>query len=111
MKSRPEFFKFGGVAVGSADAIRRAVGHVRAAAPNVAVTVSAMNGVTDLLLDAGQAALRGDRERCDAAVARFESRHLDLIGELIESRDKSERLRRGIAPPAPQKRPMPKTTP
>ena len=94
MKSRPEVFKFGGVAVGSADAIRRAVVHVRAAAPNVAVVVSAMNGVTDLLLDAGQAALRGDRERCGAAVAAFESRHLDLIDELIDGRDAAERLRR-----------------
>ena len=93
MESRPEVFKFGGVAVGSAEAIRRAVGHVRAAAPNVAVIVSAMNGVTDLLLDAGQAALRGERERCQRAVAAFESRHLDLIEELIDSRDKTERLR------------------
>jgi aspartokinase/homoserine dehydrogenase 1 len=96
MESRPEVFKFGGVAVGSADAIRRAVVHVRAAAPNVAVIVSAMNGVTDLLLDAGQAALRGERERCQGAVAAFESRHLDLVEELIDSRDKTERLRQLI---------------
>src|SRR5207248_11248142 len=97
MDSRPQVFKFGGVAVGSADAIRRAVAHVRAAAPNVAVVVSAMNGVTDLLLDAGQAALRGDRERCAAAVAAFESRHFDLIGELIAAPAAAERLRRLIA--------------
>jgi len=94
MKPRPEVFKFGGVAAGSAEAIRRAVAHVRAAAPNVAVVVSAMNGVTDLLLDAGQAALRGDRERCGAAVAEFESRHLDLIEDLIDGRGAAERLRR-----------------
>ena len=36
-----------------------------------------MNGVTDLLLDAGQAALRDDRARCQAAVAEFES-HAEL---------------------------------
>jgi aspartokinase/homoserine dehydrogenase 1 len=96
MDSKPQVFKFGGVAVGSAEAIRRAVAHVRAAAPNVAVIVSAMNGVTDLLLEAGQAALRGERERCQRAVAAFESRHLDLIEELIDSRDKSERLRQLI---------------
>src|SRR5438874_7711633 len=94
---KPQVFKFGGVAVGSAEAIRRAVAHVRRAATNVAVVVSAMNGVTDLLLDAGQAALRGDRARCEAAVAEFESRHLDLIGELIGSGDAAERLRRSLA--------------
>src|SRR6266571_412508 len=94
---KPQVYKFGGVAVGGADAIRRAVAHVRRAAPNLAVVVSAMNGVTDLLLDAGQAALRGDRARCEAAVAEFESRHLDLIGELIGSRDAAERLRQSLA--------------
>ncbi len=94
---KPQVYKFGGVAVGSAEAIRRAVAHVRRAAPNVAVVVSAMNGVTDLLLDAGQAALRGDRASCEAAVAEFESRHLDLIGELIASRDAAERLRQSLA--------------
>jgi aspartokinase/homoserine dehydrogenase 1 len=94
---RPEVYKFGGVAVGSAEAIRRAVGHVRRAAPHVAVVVSAMNGVTDLLLEAGEAALHGDRARCEAAVGQFESRHFDLIDELIASRAAAERLRRVIA--------------
>src|SRR5438105_4001728 len=36
---KPQVYKFGGVAVGSAEAIRRAVAHVRRAAPNVAVVV------------------------------------------------------------------------
>ena len=103
---KPQVFKFGGVAVGSADAIRRAVVHVRGAAPNVAVVVSAMNGVTDLLLDAGQAALRGDRARCDAAVAEFESRHLDLIAELIRSRESAVRLTATIAAFAHEMRSM-----
>ncbi len=103
---KPQVFKFGGVAVGSAEAIRRAVVHVRAAAPNVAVVVSAMNGVTDLLLEAGQAALRGDRARCDAAVAAFESRHLDLIAELIRSRDNAVRLTGTIAAFAHEMRSM-----
>ncbi|MDP9359968.1 MAG: hypothetical protein M3P29_00815 [Acidobacteriota bacterium] len=66
-QSRPEVFKFGGVAVGNADAIRIALAHVRRAAPGVAVVVSAMNGITDLLLEAGQAALRQDRARCEEA--------------------------------------------
>jgi aspartokinase/homoserine dehydrogenase 1 len=94
MKSaRPEVFKFGGVAVGNAEAIRIALTHVRRAAPNVAVVVSAMNGVTDLLLDAGQAALRRDVARCDEAAAEFESRHLALVAELIASKRRAEELR------------------
>src|SRR5205823_5459600 len=44
-----DVYKFGGVAVGSAEAIRVAAGHVKRAAPGVAVVVSAMNGITDLL--------------------------------------------------------------
>src|SRR5258706_820695 len=91
-QSRPEVFKFGGVAVGNAEAIRIALAHVRRAAPNVAVIVSAMNGVTDLLLDAGQAALRRDLARCEEAAAEFESRHLALVGELIASKRRAEEL-------------------
>ena len=93
MKSaRPEVFKFGGVAVGNAEAIRVALGHVRMAAPNVAVVVSAMNGVTDLLLDAGQAALRRDAARCESAASGFASRHLALVSELIASKRRAEEL-------------------
>ncbi|MEA2336019.1 MAG: bifunctional aspartokinase / homoserine dehydrogenase 1, partial [Thermoanaerobaculia bacterium] len=93
MKSaRPEVFKFGGVAVGNAEAVRIALGHVRRAAPNVAVIVSAMNGVTDLLLDAGQAALRRDAARCESAASEFESRHLALVAELIQSKRRAEAL-------------------
>jgi aspartokinase/homoserine dehydrogenase 1 len=73
-----EVFKFGGVAVGSVEAILIAAGHVKRAAPGVAAVVSAANGVTDLLLEAGQAALRGDRERSMAAAAKFEARYHEL---------------------------------
>ena len=77
-------FKFGGVAVGSADAIRTAVAHVKRAEPNVAVIVSAANGITDLLLEAGQAALRGDRVDAITLTKRFELRHEELIRELVQ---------------------------
>src|SRR4051795_10570626 len=89
---RPEVFKFGGVAVGSAAAMRIAVAHVRRAAPNVAVVVSAMNGITDLLLDAGQAALRRDVARCEEAASEFQSRHLALVDELIATKRRGEEL-------------------
>jgi aspartokinase/homoserine dehydrogenase 1 len=91
-QSRPEVFKFGGVAVGNADAIRVALAHVSRAAPGVAVVVSAMNGITDLLLEAGQAALRRDRVRCDEAAAQVESRHRELVAELVASPDRATAL-------------------
>lgn len=92
-----EVYKFGGVAVGSADAIRTALAHVRrgAAQPktSIAAVVSAMNGVTDLLLDAANAALRGDRETASEAAQAFFERHAALIPELITSRERAEGLR------------------
>jgi aspartokinase/homoserine dehydrogenase 1 len=92
-----EVYKFGGVAVGSADAIRTALAHVRRgiAQPktNIAAVVSAMNGVTDMLLDAANAALKGDRERADNAARAFFDRHAALIPELITNRDRAESLR------------------
>ena len=90
---RPEVFKFGGVAVGNAEAIRIAVAHVRRAAPNVAVVISAMNGVTDLLIEAGQAALRRDKSLCEEIANEIESRHLAVIDELIPSKRCAEELR------------------
>jgi aspartokinase/homoserine dehydrogenase 1 len=94
MKSaRPEVFKFGGVAVGDAAAIRIAIAHVRRAAPNVAVVVSAMNGVTDLLLEAGQAALRRENSLCEEIATEFESRHIALVDDLIASKRRAEELR------------------
>jgi aspartokinase/homoserine dehydrogenase 1 len=92
-----DVYKFGGVAVGSPDAIRAAVEHVRRAAPRVAVVVSAANGITDTLLEAAQAALHGNRDVYAAAAKQFETRHLELIGALITDRPRAERLRTMIS--------------
>ncbi len=78
-----EIYKFGGVAVGSADAIRTAAAHVRRAPGRMVVVVSAMNGVTDLLLETAQAALRGDRDACLAAAEAYRKRYSDLAAELL----------------------------
>ena len=92
-----QVFKFGGVAVGSPDAIRVAAEHVRKAAPRVAAVVSAANGVTDLLLDAGQAALRGDRAAYADAANKFELRHDELIDALIANRGRAKELHALVA--------------
>src|SRR4051794_5967658 len=90
-----DVYKFGGVAVGSADALRRAAEHVgRALSPSggrvknpshmLIVVVSAMNGVTDLLLGAARAALARDRDAYARAASEFESRHIALAKEVLK---------------------------
>ena len=90
--SKIDVYKFGGVAVGSADAIRVAAEHVKRAAPRVAVVVSAMNGVTDLLLAASTAALRRDRDAWEKAAGDFEQRHVEVIDALLKSRTLHEEV-------------------
>jgi aspartokinase/homoserine dehydrogenase 1 len=80
---KPDVFKFGGVAVGSPEALRLAATHVGRAAPNVVAVVSAMNGITDLLHDAAQAALRGDRDTYAASAKTYEERHHAIISALL----------------------------
>jgi aspartokinase/homoserine dehydrogenase 1 len=78
-----DVYKFGGAAVGNVEALRVAAEHVRAAGPRVVVIVSAMQGVTDLLLDASRAALNGDRIAYEVAAEQFASRHRDVVAALL----------------------------
>ncbi|MCU1350750.1 MAG: hypothetical protein JWO56_3780, partial [Acidobacteria bacterium] len=101
-----EVYKFGGVAVGSADAVCTAVAHVRRAKGRVAAIVSAMNGVTDLLLGAATSALRGDRAACAEAATAFEERHAALVAELIGDQQRAARMRALVAGSANELRAM-----
>ena len=101
-----DVYKFGGVAVGSVEAIRAAVGHVSKVAPRVAVVVSAMQGVTDLLLGAAKAALKGDRESIATAAAEFERRHRELIAGVIATKGRAAELTRMLADSAAELRAM-----
>ena len=77
--------KFGGTSVGSADTIRVAAGLVRAEhakGTQIAVVVSAMSGVTNLLLEGAQTASRGDHGWQDLA-ATLHSRHADTVASLL----------------------------
>lgn len=83
-------FKFGGTSIGSPDAIRRAVGIAskRARAEDASrnplvVVVSAMAGMTDLLLGAVNAAARGDAEAVSLAARKFADTHEGAIAELV----------------------------
>jgi aspartokinase/homoserine dehydrogenase 1 len=101
-----DVFKFGGVAVGSPEAIRAAVEHVRRAAPRVAVIVSAANGITDLLLDSAQSALRGDRDAYATRATQFQARHDELIAAIVTNRARAEALREMVAASAHELRSM-----
>jgi aspartokinase/homoserine dehydrogenase 1 len=91
-----DVYKFGGVAVGSAEALRVAAAHVRVAAAasaagarsgrryTLVVVVSAMNGVTDLLLGAARAALARNRDAFESAAVEFEARHVALAREVLK---------------------------
>jgi aspartokinase/homoserine dehydrogenase 1 len=101
-----DVFKFGGVAVGSPNAILAAVEHVRRAAPRVAAIISAANGITDSLLDTAQSALRGDRESYLAAAQRFEARHYELIAGVITNKAAAKELREIVLDSANEMRSM-----
>jgi aspartate kinase len=77
--------KFGGTSMGSANRIRIAAtisAGERKKRP-VVVVVSAMSGVTDLLIDTLKHAEVGDREGMEAKLRELEKRHMDACRSLL----------------------------
>ena len=80
--------KFGGTSVGSPEAIAQVVAIVREHLANgheLAVVVSAMAGVTDMLLDSARAAASGNSDRYRAINSTIAAKHREVIDELIAS--------------------------
>ena len=80
--------KFGGTSVEDAVAIDRTARIVatrRAKGEQPIVVVSAMAKVTDMLLAAGTAAGRGDKNGALALSARLRHRHLEVAGRLLQN--------------------------
>lgn len=80
--------KFGGTSVGSPEAISQVVGIVHnmlADGHELAVVVSAMSGVTDMLLESAAAAAAKDRETFLAINETVKHKHNEVINALIES--------------------------
>src|SRR5579859_4610548 len=77
--------KFGGTSVGSAERFRQCAEIVRAAAEKdkIIVVVSAVAGVTDVILKTIEAARQGDVAGTDASLQKLESLHQALIAELF----------------------------
>jgi aspartate kinase len=90
--------KFGGTSMGSADRMRVAadlIGKEQKQGP-VAVVVSAMSKVTDLLLETLRRAEMGDRASVEAAIETLLARHLDTCGQLLLSDAAFEDIRQLI---------------
>src|SRR5579883_1603734 len=80
--------KFGGTSVGAAAQIEQAariVYEMRERKP--IVVVSAMGGVTDALLQAGDAAVTGQARQRDDKLWEIRSRHDQAINELFKDRN------------------------
>ena len=77
--------KFGGTSMGSADRMRVAAQIIATQQRNrpVAVVVSAMSKVTDLLLETLRRAELGDRSAVDSAIETLLKRHTDTCHELL----------------------------
>ena len=79
--STMKVLKFGGTSVGTADALRNVKAIVEGEKSPVIVVVSALGGVTNLLLDAASRARKGDD--VSGTLASIKQRHLDVIGQVV----------------------------
>jgi bifunctional aspartokinase / homoserine dehydrogenase 1 len=87
--------KFGGTSIGSVDAIQQAGAIVRQSLddwPRTVVVVSALSGVTNLLLDTAVKATKGDRNAGEAAAGHLRTRHLEVARVLISDDSAYESL-------------------
>ncbi len=82
--------KFGGTSVGSADALSRVASITEDQAhqwDGVVVVLSAMNGVTDALLQAATAASQSDEAAYSRSIADLSTRHRTVVEELLPPGD------------------------
>jgi aspartokinase/homoserine dehydrogenase 1 len=91
-RPRLEVWKFGGASLADASAVRHAVSLVRAHRGPLVVVVSALAGVTDLLLDGARRSVAGEPEAASAAAAAFLRRHRDLAHALVPAGPARNRL-------------------
>jgi aspartokinase/homoserine dehydrogenase 1 len=91
-RPRLEVWKFGGASLADAAAVRHAVSLVRAHRGPLVVVVSALAGVTDLLLDGARRSVAGEPAAASTAAASFLRRHRDLAHALVPAGSARRRL-------------------
>ena len=87
--------KFGGTSVGSQEALRKAANIVKEQSGNwdrLVVVVSAMSGVTDLLLNSAKAALNSGEAGYSPVISELKRRHNDVIDDLLQQGDERSSL-------------------
>ena len=92
--------KFGGTSVGSPEAIATVADIVRAERERgnrVVVVVSAMCGVTDMLLRSVQAAVEGDKWEYQSLNNKIRDRHEEVLNLLLEPGKRRERVLQQIS--------------
>ena len=91
--------KFGGTSLGSADRIRDAARVVASSCElHPIVVLSAMGGVTDRLLDAGEKAIRGADPEVAESVASLRSTHESVVSVLIDDPGRAADLLSDLEP-------------
>ncbi len=88
-----QVLKFGGTSVATAENIQQVTGIVRSVLEkdNCIVVVSALGGITDLLLDAAAAAAAGD-ESFRETLKLIEQRHIETVKQLLPVTQQSQAL-------------------
>ncbi|MHB8806615.1 MAG: aspartate kinase [Anaerolineaceae bacterium] len=87
--------KFGGTSVGSSQAIRQAADIVQGEIPhweNLVVVVSAMSGVTDLLIACARAAVVGHVEKYEELITVMYEKHANTMDDLLAYDEKRKQV-------------------
>ncbi len=92
-----KILKFGGTSVGSVDNLRRVKDILITEEDDKIVVCSAMSGVTDQLVRLVESVKFKDSEAIARHLHRLESKHNDVIDQLIESKDLQNTLKSNIS--------------
>lgn len=84
--------KFGGASLANASLIKQVFNIVQNDHNGLVVVLSAMHGITDMLLNAAYEALDGNVNKGKEVYKEYKSRHIAAIDDLIEDQDRKKKL-------------------
>lgn len=99
-KSANLVMKFGGTSVGSSEALAQVVSIIKTTRtewPRLVVVISALSGITDILLSSAAHAEHGELTTIDQGHAQMLARHAQIADALIKRRDLREQVMTEIA--------------